>query len=82
MTCRDVIEFLTEYLAGNLSEADQALFERHLAVCDPCVAYLKSYQQTVQLVQESAADDPLPSEPVPEELVQAILKLRDKPAKG
>jgi anti-sigma factor RsiW len=73
MTCREFAQFLDSYLAGELSPEEVAEFQRHLAVCDHCVAYLDGYQKTVDAVRrlrDSEADVP---ETVPEELVQAIL---------
>jgi hypothetical protein len=52
-------------------------FERHLAVCPSCVAYLRTYEQTVLLAKASAGD-PVPEE-IPEPLVKAILEARRKP---
>lgn len=74
MTCRDFIEFLTEYLAGELSDRERFIFEAHLAVCPSCVAYLNTYRETLAFEQAAFADD----EPTdaPEELVQAILLAR------
>lgn len=76
MTCREVLDFLMDYLALDLPEPQVAAFERHLATCPSCVAYLKSYEQTVQLGRSVAADDP---EELPEDLVAAILKARTQP---
>jgi anti-sigma factor RsiW len=79
MTCRELVEFLMEYLAGRLPPEQSAAFDAHLDVCPECRAYLKSYRQTVTLsreaFQEPEADPP---DDVPEELVQAILAARRK----
>jgi anti-sigma factor RsiW len=77
MTCRDFSEFLWQYLSGELSAAERAEFEEHLAECDDCVRYLQSYKETIELGKAVFAhpDDPVPDE-VPEELVQAILASR------
>jgi anti-sigma factor RsiW len=40
MTCRQVVQLLTDYLEGALSDADRAGVERHLAGCDACTAFL------------------------------------------
>jgi anti-sigma factor RsiW len=40
VTCRDFVEFLSEYLSGELAEVGGAEFEAHLAECPACVAYL------------------------------------------
>jgi hypothetical protein len=52
-------------------------FERHLAICPSCVAYLKTYERTV-LLAKASADDPAPDE-IPESLVKAILDAQRKP---
>ena len=77
MTCCEVIDFLLEYLSGELSASERAEFEQHLAECPDCAAYLKSYEQTIKLGKAVFADPeaPVPQD-VPEELVQAILASR------
>jgi anti-sigma factor RsiW len=79
MTCRDVIEFLMDYLAGEVSPEERAVFEQHLAICPPCVAYLKTYQETIQLEQSvlSQPEEPI-CEEIPDDLVQAIMAARKK----
>jgi anti-sigma factor (TIGR02949 family) len=79
VTCRDFVEFLSEYLSGELAAAERAEFEAHLAACPACVAYLDTYQKTIRLSKASYAcrGDPVPDE-VPEQLVQAILAARTK----
>ena len=78
MTCREFVDFLMEYLAQELAPTERAAFEEHLAGCRACVAYLKTYQETIRLGKLAyREDDPLPEE-VPEELVQAILHARKR----
>lgn len=79
MTCRTVIEFLAEYLSGELLDHQRVAFDAHLAECSACVAYLKSYERTVALGKDAFADPdaPVPTE-VPDELVKAILAARTK----
>ncbi len=55
MNCREFTEFLHEYLFGNLPAAERAEFEKHLAECPWCVAYLDSYRKTIQLEQAAFA---------------------------
>ena len=74
MTCREILDFLMDYLDGGLSSAQRAVFEEHLAICTSCVAYLHNYQQTVKVGKSLAAADQ--GEDVPEELVEAILAAR------
>ena len=77
VTCRDFVEFLDQYLANGLPASQREEFNGHLAACPSCVAYMKSYEQTIQLGRRAlrATDEPLPAE-VPEELIQAILAAR------
>jgi anti-sigma factor RsiW len=42
---------LSEYLDGTLGESDRRRFDRHLAACLPCTAYLSTLRQTVRAVQ-------------------------------
>ena len=62
MTCREFIDFLMEYLSGELSARERAEFERHLADCPDCSAYLRSYEETIKLGKAAFAD---PDAPVP-----------------
>jgi anti-sigma factor RsiW len=81
MTCREFIDFLMEYLSGELPARERAEFERHLAECPDCSAYLKSYEETIKLGKAVFADpDALVPQGVPEELVQAILASRGRGA--
>jgi anti-sigma factor RsiW len=81
MTCRDFIEFLMEYLSDGLSAEERAIFDAHLAECPWCVAYLKTYCETVVLGKAALAEPEkgIP-EDVPEDLVQAVLAARRKGA--
>jgi anti-sigma factor RsiW len=80
MNCREFTEFLHEYLFGNLSAEERAEFDKHLAECPWCVAYLDSYQQTIRLEQAafSIPEDSPPPADAPEELIQAILRARSR----
>src|ERR1700739_1695448 len=79
VTCRDFVEFLSEYLSGGLIAAERAEFEAHLAECPECVAYLDTYRKTTQLSKPACPppEDRVPDE-VPENLVRAILAARAK----
>lgn len=71
MTCQQLIEFIGRYRDNELAAEERTEFDRHLAVCPSCVAYLKTYEQTV-LLAKASADEPVPPD-VPESLVKAIL---------
>lgn len=46
ITCRELVELVTEYLEGTLPAERRTLFEEHLATCDWCVTYLDQMRQT------------------------------------
>ena len=79
MTCHELIEFLSAYVDGELSEDVRFRFDAHVAACPECSAYLKSYEATVKLAKTAVggSDDPVPAD-VPEDLVKAILAARRK----
>jgi anti-sigma factor RsiW len=74
MNCKEFIDFLMDYLGGDLPAGERACFEQHLHRCPPCVAYLDSYRKAVQLGRAACRGEggDLPAD-VPEELVRAIL---------
>jgi anti-sigma factor RsiW len=50
LTCRQLVELVTEYLEGALSPPDRTRFEEHLMSCPPCRAYLEHMRQTIRLL--------------------------------
>jgi anti-sigma factor RsiW len=74
ITCQQLIDFIASYRDHELTTEERGEFDRHLAVCPSCVAYLKTYEQTV-LLAKATADDAVP-EGIPEALVRAILAAR------
>jgi anti-sigma factor RsiW len=77
MTCRELIEFLADYLSGELPAEVRRLFEEHLAECPACVAYLETYEATIRLGKDAFSSvQELGCADAPEELVAAILAAR------
>lgn len=76
LTCREFVEFLDDYLEGLLPEHVVAHFHEHLSQCPSCVAYARTYQDTVRLARKALGDDS-PVTGVPEDLVHAIMAARD-----
>lgn len=77
MTCRELADFLMDYVNEDLAPDVRRDFERHLALCANCVAYVRTYRSTIELGRR--AFDDLEAEAgtdVPFELVQAILAAR------
>ena len=69
LPCTEIIGFLADYLDDALSPERRFEFDRHLAVCPSCVAYLETYKETIRMAK---ADD-LPVEDAPDELIAAII---------
>jgi len=70
--CREVIELLDDYLAGELSPEMQAGFEWHLARCLDCTEYLATYRETIRAAR--LASSPIDREELPPELLTILLK--------
>lgn len=67
--CVEVVELVTDYLEGALVPDEQARFEAHLAVCDPCVEYVEQVRQTI------AATGAVEPEAVPPEVLDRLLRV-------
>ena len=62
LTCREVVELVTDYLEGRLAAGDRERFEQHLEECDGCRSYLQQMRVTLRLVgrlREEALDEPV-----------------------
>ena len=61
LSCKELIELVTEYLENSLPLREKAQFEAHLAVCPGCRIYLEQMRQTVHaaghLTEESLDPD-------------------------
>lgn len=79
MTCREVVEFLSDHLEGRLPPRQRVAFEEHLATCPDCRTYVRTYAETVRLGKAAFRDPdgPLPAD-LPSDLVQAILAARTR----
>ena len=49
LSCQELVELVTEYLEGALSEEERARFEQHVGRCDGCGQYLEQMRQTIEL---------------------------------
>jgi len=61
-TCREMTDVLSDYLDGQLPPERLELFERHLALCPACVAYVESLRGTKRLALEALGADEVPPE--------------------
>ncbi len=49
MTCKELVELVSDYLEGSLSEEVRRQLEQHLSGCDGCTNYLEQMRQTIRL---------------------------------
>jgi anti-sigma factor RsiW len=79
MTCRDVADFVGDYISGDLSAATARRFDWHLLTCRNCRRYLATYRATIAAGRAAFADlDAGADGVVPEELIRAILAARPR----
>jgi anti-sigma factor RsiW len=57
LICREAVEAVTAYLEGQLPPRERARFERHLAGCPHCTAYLEQIRETIAVTGAIAAGD-------------------------
>ncbi|MFP5247193.1 MAG: anti-sigma factor family protein [Thermoanaerobaculia bacterium] len=69
-TCKELIEFLDEYVSGELPPERRDAFDRHLEKCPSCRAYLASYRETIRAAKAAHA---VPIEDIPAEVLTTIL---------
>jgi len=50
LTCRELVELVTDYLEDALPPAERARFEAHVAECGGCAGYVAQMRTTVHLV--------------------------------
>jgi anti-sigma factor RsiW len=47
LSCRELVELVTDYLEGALPPEEHARFEEHIERCNGCRVYLEQIRQTV-----------------------------------
>jgi anti-sigma factor RsiW len=56
MTCKELVELVTEYLDGALPPREVARFEEHIVSCPPCHAHLEQMRRTIEVVGRLPAE--------------------------
>jgi anti-sigma factor RsiW len=57
LTCKELVEVVTDYLEGSMPAERRLLFEEHLASCDWCQTYLEQMLETIRLTGTLMEDD-------------------------
>ena len=55
LTCRELVELVTDYLEDSLLVTERARFEAHLAECEACRAYVDQMRATIRLTRTAGA---------------------------
>ena len=76
LVCRQVAELVNDYLENVLPRAERKRFERHLAGCTNCSAYLDQIRATVATVGRLTPDDFSPE--VSQEFTELYRAWRDE----
>jgi anti-sigma factor RsiW len=56
ISCREVVELVTDYLDGALAPEAVAQLEEHLVACDPCRVYIEQIRQTARVAAAAEAE--------------------------
>ena len=67
-TCREIVELITDYLEGSFTLSQRLRFQMHIGLCFACRSYLCQMKYTVATLRQ------LPSEPVPTQVKEALMK--------
>jgi anti-sigma factor RsiW len=67
LTCKELVELVTDYLEGALPDEARIRFDEHLASCPFCQIYLDQMRQTIRAVGH------LPDESVSHEALDTLL---------
>ena len=68
LSCREMVELVTDYLEDALPGTERARFEAHIAGCDGCTAYLEQMRATIALTGR------LTEEEIPPGALEALLR--------
>lgn len=61
LTCRELVEIVTEYLEGTLPPGERERFDAHLLDCPGCTTYLEQMRETIRLTGRLREDGLAPS---------------------
>jgi anti-sigma factor RsiW len=70
LTCKELVEIVTDYLEDRLPPGDRRRFEQHLARCEGCRNYLDQMRETISLAG-GLEEDTIPA-PMRERLLRAF----------
>lgn len=57
LTCKELVEVVTDYLEGRLRPEERLRFEEHVAFCSWCATYLRQMRDTIRVNGALAEED-------------------------
>jgi anti-sigma factor RsiW len=57
ITCRDLVELVTDYLEGQIAEVQRHAIEEHLGDCPGCDEYVRQMRLTIDGLRGLASDE-------------------------
>jgi len=57
ITCKDLVELVTDYLDDRMPAEQRLRFEEHIAFCSPCAVYLEQMRQTISVTGALREED-------------------------
>jgi predicted anti-sigma-YlaC factor YlaD len=76
MTCHEMVEYLSDYLDGEIREDLRSLIDAHRGDCPPCEAFIRTLARTVEVVRAQ------PREPLSPALKRALVASLRKATTG
>jgi hypothetical protein len=74
MTCRELVELVTDYLEGRLGDATREQLEAHIAGCDNCTIYIEQMRLTLRALGHIPEETIAPA--ARDELIATFRELR------
>lgn len=68
LTCKELVELVTDYLEGALPPAERVRFDEHLSTCPFCTTYLDQMRETIRTLGH------LPEEEISPEALEVLLQ--------
>jgi hypothetical protein len=76
LTCKEIVEVIGDYLAGDMAADDRVRFEQHVHACTWCLTYLDQ-MRTTQALTGTLHEEALPDD-AKQRLLDAFRQLKRK----
>jgi anti-sigma factor RsiW len=78
LTCREVVELVTDFLEGQIAAAERRAMDAHLGECPGCAEYIRQMRLTIAALGTLAHDDVMFPQ-TRDALLSAFAELRPTP---